>query len=139
MPALCLFGGGLLALCGALFTIGLVPRLDIASGRVVVDLLGLIVFGLVPLTLGLAGAWYGKRRLTQIRQAVRTEQDTTLERAILQRVRAHPQGITAQEIATHTPFTPQEVETKLGRLFIDGVLDMEVTEQGKLVYKLKTD
>ena len=139
LPMLCLLGGGLLALCGALFTIGLVPRLDASHGRLAVDLLGLLAFGLAPLTLGLAGVWYGKRRLTQARQAARLEQEATLERAILHHVRAHPQGITSQEIATHTPFSPQEVEAKLGHLFIDGVLDMEVTEQGKLVYKPKAD
>jgi len=139
IPILCLLGGGLLALCGALFTIGLVPRLDVSQGRVAVDLLGLLAFGLAPLTLGLAGVWYGKRRLTQVRQAARAEQEATLERAILHRVQAHPQGITAQEVAVDTPFSPQEVEAKLGRLFVDGVLDMEVTEQGKVVYKPKAD
>ena len=139
LPIACLLSGGLLALFGALFTLGLAPRMDVSHGRFVVDLLGLLAFGLVPLTLGLAGVWYGKRRLTQARQAARLEQEATLERAILHRVRAHPQGITSQEIATHTPFSLQEVEAKLGHLFIDGVLDMEVTEQGKLVYKPKAD
>jgi hypothetical protein len=137
MPTLCVIGGGLLALWGALFTIGLVPRLDVSSGRSAVDLLGLLVFGLGPLTLGLVGMWYGKRRLTQVRQAARVEQEASLERAILDRVRAHPQGITSQEVALNTPFSPQEVEAKLGRLFVNGVLDMEVTEQGQLVYKPK--
>jgi hypothetical protein len=136
---LCLLGGGLLALWGALFTIGLVPRLDVSSGRSAVDLLGLLAFGLVPLTLGLVGVWYGKRRLTQVRQAARAEQEASLERAILHSVRAHPQGITPQEVAMNMPFSPQEVEAKLGRLFVDGVLDMEVTDQGKLVYKPKPD
>jgi hypothetical protein len=102
-----------------------------------VDLLGLLAFGLTPLALGLGGVWYGKRRLTQARQAARVERDAALERAILSRVRAHPQGMTPQEVATNTPFSPQEVEAKLGRLYVDGVLDMEVTEQGKLVYKPK--
>jgi len=137
IPTLCLLGGGLLALCGALFTLGLVPRLDFSHARFVVDLLGLLAFGLAPLALGLAGVWYGRRRLTQARQAARVEHDAALERAILHRVRAHPQGLTPQDAATDTPFSPQEVEKKLGNLYVDGVLDMEVTEQGKLVYKLK--
>jgi hypothetical protein len=139
MPTLCVIGGGLLALWGALFIIGLMPRLDVSSRRVAVDLLGLLAFGLAPLTLGLVGMWYGKRRLTQVRQAARAEQEASLERAILDRVRAHPQGITSQEVALNTPFSPHEVEAKLGRLFVDGVLDMEVTEQGQLIYKPKAD
>ena len=138
IPRLCLVGGGLLALFGALFTLGLVPRLDFAHGRFVVDLLGLLAFGLAPLALGLAGVWYGNRRLTQSRQAAQAERIAALERTILQRVRAHPQGMTPHEVATDTPFSLEEVEAKLGDLFVNGVLDMEVTEQGKLVYKPKT-
>src|SRR5262245_48584822 len=104
LPMLCLLGGGLLALCGALFMLGLAPRLDFAHGRFVVDLLGLLAFGLVPLALGLGGVWYGRRRLTQARQTAQAEHNSALEHTILQRVRAHPQGLTSQEVATNTPF-----------------------------------
>lgn len=137
LPIVCLLGGGLLALFGALFTLGLAPRMDLSHGRSVVDLLGLLAFGLAPLALGLVGVWYGVRRLTQARQAAQVERDATLARTILHRVRAHPQGITPQEAAINTPFSPQEVEAKLGNLYVDGVLEMEVTEEGKLIYKPK--
>jgi hypothetical protein len=137
LPMVYLFGGGLLALFGALFTLGLAPRMDLSHGRSVVDLLGLLAFGLVPLAVGLGGAWYGIRRLTQARQAEQVEHDASLTRTILQRVRAQPQGITPQEVAINTPFSPQEVEAKLGTLYVDGVLEMEVTDEGKLLYKPK--
>lgn len=135
LPLVCLLGGALLALFGALFTLGLAPRIDVSHGRLVVDLLGLLAFGLAPLALGLAGVWYGTRRLRHIRQAAQDERHAALERAILHCVRAHPQGITPQEVATDTPFSPQEVAAKLGNLYVDGVLEVEVTEQGQLVYK----
>jgi hypothetical protein len=138
LPIACLLSGGLLALFGALFTLGLAPRMDVSHGRFVVDLLGLLAFGLAPLALGLGGVWYGTRRLMQARQAAQAEHDAALQRTILDRVRAHPQGITPQEAAINTPFSAQEVQAKLGNLYVDGVLDMEVTEQGQLVYKPKT-
>jgi hypothetical protein len=138
LPMVCLLCGGLLALFGALFTLGLVPRMDLAHGRIVVDLLGLLALGLAPLALGLGGVWYGLRRLTQARQAAQSERDSTLARTILHRVRVQPQGITAQEVALNTPFSAQDVEAKLGNLYVDGVLEMEVTEEGKLIYKPKT-
>jgi hypothetical protein len=137
LPMVCLLGGGLLALFGLLFTLGLAPRMDVSHGRFVVDLLGLLIFGLAPLALGLGGVWYGTRRLTQARQATQAEHDVALQRTILDRVQAHPQGITPQEAASNTPFSAQEVEAKLGNLYVNGVLEMEVTEQGHLVYKLK--
>jgi hypothetical protein len=136
LPILCLLGGAVLALCGALFTLGLVPRLDFSHGRFVVDLVGLLAFGLAPLALGLGGIWYGKRRLTQASRAAQVERDSALERALLQRLRAHPQGMTPQEVTT-SPFSSQEVEAKLRDLYVNGVLDLEVTEQGKLIYKAK--
>jgi hypothetical protein len=137
LPMVYLFCGGLLVLFGALFTLGLAPRMGLSHGRFVVDLLGLLAFGLLPLALGLGGVWYGIRRLTQARQAVQVERDASLTRTILHRVRAQPQGITPQEVAINTPFSPQEVEVKLGNLYVDGVLEMEVTEEGKLLYKPK--
>lgn len=130
--------GIVLGLIGAFFTLGLAPKLETASGRFVVDLLGLLVLGLAPLGVGIGGMWYGTRRLRQLKHAATAQRDATLERTILQLARARPQGITLQECATNTPFSVQEVEAKLGNLYVDGVLDMEITEQGRLVYKLKT-
>jgi hypothetical protein len=129
-------GGGLLALLGAVYTIGLLPTLDTSERRFMVDLLGLLAFGLVPLGLGLGGIWYGRRWLRQRRQAETAHQDAELEQRLLQLARTRPAGITAREGATHTALPLQEVEEKLRQLHLDGALDMEVTEQGRLVYKL---
>jgi hypothetical protein len=131
---LVLLGGSLLLLLGAVYTIGLLPTLDASERRFMVDLLGLVAFGLVP--LGLGGIWYGRRWLRQRRQAETARHDTELEQRLLQLARTQPAGITAREGATHTALPLQEVEEKLRQLHLDGVLDMEVTEQGRLVYKL---
>jgi hypothetical protein len=135
-PILLLLGGSLLVLIGAVYTIGLLPTLDASDRRFMVDLLGLLAFGLVPLGLGLGGIWYGKRWIQQRKQAEKAHHDAELERRILHLARTQPEGITARECATHTALPLQEVEERLSQLSLDGVLDMEVTEQGRLVYKL---
>jgi len=137
VPMVAIVVGLICGLIGAFYTIGLLPRLMVAPARVMVDLIGLLVLGLTPLGLGLAGIWYGKRRLTQARQAARARREAELEQTVLHAARTHPQGITAQEYASQTPFSLPEVEAKLEQLYLDGVLELEVTEQGRLVYKLK--
>jgi hypothetical protein len=137
LPGLCIFGGIILALIGAFYTIGLLPTLWASSGRFAVNLLGLLILGLAPLGLGLASLWYGKRRLTQDKRAQQTQHDAELTRRILQLAQTHPQGITASDCAAQSTFTIPEVEEALSRLYLDGALDMEVSEQGLLVYKPK--
>jgi hypothetical protein len=132
-----MIGGIILTLIGAFYTIGLLLHLGAPQGRLVVDLLGLFGLGVLPLGLGLGSLWYGKRRLTQEKRAAQAHRDVALERAILQAARSHPQGVTVEECATHTSFSPQDVQAKLEYLYLDGKLEMEVTEQGRLVYKFK--
>jgi hypothetical protein len=132
-----MIGGIILALIGLFYTIGLLLHLGTPQGRFVVDLLGLLGLGVLPLGLGLSSLWYGKRRLTQEKRAAQAHRDAALERAILQAAQSHPQGVTVEECASNTPFSPQQVQAKLEHLYLDGKLDMEVTEQGRLVYKLK--
>lgn len=137
MAVVAMIGGIILALIGAFYTIGLLLHLGDAQGRLVVDLLGLLGLGVLPLGLGLGSLWYGKRRLTREKRAAQAHQDAALERTILQAARSHPQGVTVEECAADTLFSPQDVQAKLEQLYLDGKLDMEVTEQGRLVYKLK--
>jgi hypothetical protein len=132
-----MIGGSILTLIGAFYTIGLLLHLGDPQGSLVVDLLGLFVLGVLPLGLGLGSLWYGKRRLTQEKRAAQAHRDAELERAILQAARSHPQGVTVEELTTQTSFSPQDVQAKLEHLYLDDRLDMEVTEQGRLVYKLK--
>jgi hypothetical protein len=137
VPMIAIVVGLICVLIGAFYTIGLLPGLMSAPARLMVDLIGLLALGVIPLGLGLASIWYGRRYLTQARQAARARRDAELEQTVLHAVRTHPQGITAREYASHTPFSVQEVEAKLEHLYLDGVLELEVTEQGRLVYKLK--
>lgn len=137
LPGLFIVGGIGLALLGAFYTTGLLSRLDTSAGRFAVDFIGLLALGLVPLGLGLGSIWYGKHRLTQDKRAEKTQRDAELERRILQLARAQPQGVTVGECAAETAFSTPEVETKLSHLYINGALDMEVSEQGLLLYKLK--
>jgi hypothetical protein len=132
-----MIGGIILAIIGAFYTIGLLLRLGDPQGRFVVDLLGLLVLGMLPLGLGLGSLWYGKHRFVQEKQAAQAHREATLERAILQAARSHPQGVTVEECAANTSFSPQDMQAKFEQLYLDGKLDMEVTEQGHLVYKLK--
>jgi hypothetical protein len=132
-----LIGGVILTLIGAFYTIGLLFQLGAPQGRLVVDLLGLLGLGVLPLGLGLSSLWYGKRRLTQAKRTAQAHRNAALERAILQAARSHPQGVTVEECAANTSFSPQDVQAKLEQLYLDNKLDMEVTEQGRLVYKLK--
>ena len=135
LPRLLMLGGLLLLLLGAFVTIGLLPKLDASDRRFMVDVLGLLAFGLVPLGLGFGGLWYGQRWLRQSKQAAIADHDAELDRRLLHLARTQPQGVTARECATHTALPLQEVEERLRQLNLDGVLDMEVTEQGRLVYK----
>ncbi|HEY7490528.1 MAG TPA: hypothetical protein VIH59_05405 [Candidatus Tectomicrobia bacterium] len=137
MAVVAMIGGIILALIGAFYTIGLLLHLGAPQGRFVVDLLGLLALGVLPLGLGLGSLWYGKRRLAQEKQAAQAHREATLERAILQAARLHPQGVTVEECAANTPFSPQDMQAKFEQLYLDGKLEMEVTEQGRLVYKLK--
>jgi hypothetical protein len=137
LPGLCIFGGIILVLIGAFYTIGLLPTLGASSGRFAVNMLGLLVLGLAPLGLGLASLWYGKRRLTQGKRDQQAQRNAELTRLILQLAQTRPQGITASDCAAQSTFTVPEVEETLSRLYLDGALDMEVTEQGLLVYKPK--
>jgi hypothetical protein len=128
-------GGILLTLTGAFYTIGLFPQLDVASGRFVVDMLGLLVLGLAPLGLGLGSLWYSMRRLRLTKRAQQTQREAELIRRILSLAKERPQGMTASEYSTHTACGMPEVEERLRQLYLEGTLDMEVTEQGMLVYK----
>jgi hypothetical protein len=100
LPMVYLSCGSLWALFGALFTLGLAPRMDLSDGCSVVDLPGLLAFGLARHWLwGWEGCGYGIRRLTQARRAVQVERDASLTRTILHRVCAQPQGITPQKVS----------------------------------------
>lgn len=133
-----LVGGIILSLIGVFYTIGLFPQLGVASGRRMVDVIGLLALGILPLGLGLGAIWYGKSRLAQAKKTAKAQRDASLEQTIVQAIRSRPQGITAQDCAVLTPFSLSEVEAKLSDLHLDGRVEMEVTEQGHLVYKPNT-
>jgi hypothetical protein len=126
----------ILACIGAFYTFGLLSNFG-AHGRIVVDILGLLGLGLLPLALGLGGIWYGKKHLRQRRQAATAQRDAALERAIRQATQSNPQGVTIEACVANTPFSAQEVQAKLESLHLDGKLEMDVTEEGQIIYKPK--
>jgi hypothetical protein len=129
-------GGIILACMGAFYTLGLISNFG-AHGRIVVDILGLLGLGLLPLALGLGGIWYGKQQLSQRRQAATARHDAALERAIRQATQSNPKGVTVEACVANTPFSAQEVQAKLENLHLDGKLEMDVTEEGQIIYKPK--
>ena len=133
-PTVAIIGGILLALNGMVYTIGLVPTFG-TSGPILVDAIGLFALGLIPLGLGLAGIWYGKRRLKQIKQTMTTQRRTRLEQSILRAANANPQGISLEEVVQQTCFDADDVKATMEKMYLDSKLDMDVTEQGHLIYK----
>ena len=129
-------GGIILACIGAFYTLGLLSNFG-AHGRIVVDILGLLGLGLLPLALGLGSIWYGKQRLSQRRQAATAQRDAALEGAIRQATQSNPKGVTVEACVANTPFSAQEVQAKLESLHLDGKLEMDVTEEGQIIYKPK--
>jgi len=132
-----ILGGILLAVIGAFYTVGLFFQFGKFRGSLAVDLIGFLALGLAPLALGLLSIWYGYSQITRAERDAKAKRDAELETKILQLARAHPRGLTAGEYATRTSFSVQEVEEKVGNLYVQGVLDMEVTEDGEIVYKLR--
>lgn len=129
-------GGIILACMGAFYILGLLSNFG-AHGRIVVDILGLLGLGLLPLALGLGSIWYGKQRLSQRRQAATAQRDAALEGAIRQATQSNPKGVTVEACVANTPFSAQEVQAKLESLHLDGKLEMDVTEEGQIIYKPK--
>ena len=128
--------GIILACIGAFYTLGLLSNFG-AHERIVVDILGLLGLGLLPLALGLGSIWYGKQRLSQRRQEATAQRDAALERAIRQATQSNPKGVTVEACVANTPFSAQEVQAKLESLHLDGKLEMDVTEEGQIIYKPK--
>jgi hypothetical protein len=85
--------------------------------------------------LGLGGIWYGQRRLRHIKQAAAAQRHTRLEQSVLQAVRSRPQGVTLEDVMRQTSGHADDVNATLEKLYLDGKLEMDVTEQGHLVYK----
>jgi hypothetical protein len=137
IPTAALLGGMLFALNGAFYTIGLVPRFGTSHTPIMVDVIGLLALGIVPLGLGLGGIWYGQRRLRQMKQAAATQRHTRIEQSILQAARSRPQGVTLEDVMGQTSYKADDVKATLEKLYLDGKLEMDVTEQGHLVYKLR--
>ena len=137
MAVMAIVGGCILALIGAFYTVGLLARFGEPPGRVMAELLGLFALGVLPLCVGLGSIWYGRQSLMRQRQRAQVQRHEALERAILDAVQAHPQGVTVEECVRHTARSVQEVQAKLETLYLDGTLEMEVTEVGRLVYKPK--
>jgi hypothetical protein len=134
-PMVALLGGILLALNGIVYTIGLVPSFGRSSSPILVDLIGMVGLGLMPLGLGLAGIWYGRRRLQQIAQTTATQRDSRIEQSILRAAQSHPTGVTLEDVVRQTSFDTNEVKAALEKMYLDSKLEMDVTEQGHLVYK----
>jgi hypothetical protein len=130
-----LLSGVPLVLIGAFYTIGLLPKLGWTP--VMVDVIGLFVLGLAPLALGLVAIWYGKQRLTQMKRAVATQQHAVMAQHILRAAQSHPQGMTLEAYMSQTSFSASDVKAMLEKLYLDGQLELDVTEQGQLVYKPK--
>jgi hypothetical protein len=135
IPTVMLFGGILLALNGAFYTIGLVPRFGTPHAPIMVDVIGLFALGIVPLGLGLAGIWYGQRRLRQIKQAAATQWHTRIEQSVLHAAHSRPQGVTLEDVMRQTSYKADDIKVTLEKLYLDGKLEMDVTEQGHLVYQ----
>lgn len=134
-PTTAIIVGILLVLNGAVYTVGLLPTLGTSPGPILIDVIGLVALGLIPLGLGLAGIWYGKRRLTQINQMMATQRGTRIEQRILRTAQAHPQGVTLEDVVQQTSLDANDVKTALEQMYLDSKLEMDVTEQGRLVYK----
>ncbi|HWP49250.1 MAG TPA: hypothetical protein VNM22_18990 [Candidatus Limnocylindrales bacterium] len=137
-PVICIGVGALLAIIGAFYTIGLFFQFDRSQGPFAVDLIGFLAFGLAPLGIGLLGMGYGVYQIIRTKQTEKAKRNAELENRILQMAKSNPQGLATGEFAANSPFTLQEVEEKVGHLYVQGVLDMEVTEEGTIVYKLRT-
>ena len=135
IPTAALLGGMLFALNGAFYTIGPVPRFGTSHAPIMVDVIGLLALGIVPLGLGLGGIWYGQRRLRQMKQAAATQRHTRIEQSVLQAARSRPQGVTLEDVMGQTSYKVDDVKATLEKLYLDGKLEMDVTEQGHLVYK----
>ncbi len=135
---ICIGVGTFLAIIGAFYTIGLFFQFDKSQEHFAVDLIGLLAFGLAPLGIGLLGIGYGIYQIIRAKQAEKAKRDAELENRILELAKSNPQGLATGEFAANSPFTLQEVEEKVGNLYVQGVLDMEVTEEGTIVYKLRT-
>src|SRR5688572_2459516 len=129
IPTAALLGGILLALIGAFYTIGLGPRVGTPQAPIMVDIIGLFALGIVPLGLGLAGIWYGQRRLRQLKQAAATQRLTRIEQRVLQAARSRPQGVTLEDVMRQTSCHADDVNATPERLYLDGKLEMDVTEQ----------
>jgi hypothetical protein len=137
-PIICIGIGTLLVIIGAFYTVGLFFQFGRSQGQFVVDLIGLLAFGLVPLGIGLFGIGYGVYQITRAKQAEKAKRNAELENRILELAKANPQGLATGEFAANSPFSLQEVEEKVGHLYLQGILDMEITEEGTIVYKLRT-
>jgi hypothetical protein len=135
IPTAVLLGGILLALIGAFYTIGLVSKFGTPHGPIMVDVIGLLAFGIVPLGLGLWGIWYGQRRLRHIKRTAAARRDTRIEQSVLQAARSRPQGVTLEDVTRQTSYEADDVNATLEKLYLDGKLEMDVTEQGHLVYE----
>jgi hypothetical protein len=85
---------------------------------------------------GAASACLGFAAAAQARRAVLAAGQ---HHALLQWVRARPQGLSLQELATRTQQRPEAVQALLGELYVAGLLDMEVTDQGELIYTPRPD
>lgn len=129
--------GIILTIFGAFYAVGLFFQFGKSQGSFVVDLIGFLSLGLVPLGIGLLGVWYGYSRIARAKRAEKTKRDTELEDKILQLAKSYPQGLTPGEFATYASLSLQEVEEKVGNLYLQGILNMEITEEGHIVYKLR--
>ena len=137
MAVIAIIGGCILVLFGGLYTVSLLASFGEPPGHVIVELLRLFTLGALPLCLGLGTIWYGQWSLQRQRRSAQVQRHEALERAILDAVYTHPQGVTAEECARQTALSVREVQVKLGTLYLDGTLEMEVAEEGCLVYKPK--
>lgn len=135
VPMVALISGVPFVLIGAFYTIGLLPKLG--RSPMMVDIIGLLVLGLAPLGLGFAAIWYGKRRLTHIKQAVAAQRHDMIAQHILRAAQSQPQGMTLEAYMSQTSFSASDVKAMLEKLYVDGQLELDITEQGQLVYKPK--
>lgn len=127
-----LIGAGLLALLALFMLAGFLnSSLALSSGSAIVALLlsvGLPAAGAVMLA---RGHYADKSRLTGRKAELRRN---TIDAEILRLAGEHGGRLTAVEVATALSMTPESAAEALSQLGIRGQADVEVTDDGVLVY-----
>ena len=127
-----LIGAVLLALLALLMLAGFLnSSLALSSGTVIVTLLLAVVLPAAGAVMLARGHYADKSRLTGRKAELRRN---TIDAEILRLAGEHGGRLTAVEVATALSMTPESAAESLAQLGIRGQADVEVTDDGVLVY-----